>query len=136
MPHGAARDSGPQAGAALPQSAGETGSANEEQSERAADGSGCAVQPAKVHQKKYFAELLQTQKKEMPPSMPELLRLSRSTVEALTGMQRQLIRALERDALLAARVERLVWFCAIAGTYAARHNALTERHAKDGRHAT
>jgi transposase len=61
----------------------------------------------KVHQKKYFAELLQTQKKEMPPSMPELLRLSRSTMEALTGMQRQLIRALERDALLAARVERL-----------------------------
>ena len=51
----------------------------------------------KVHQKKYFAELLQKQKKEMPPSMPELLRLSRSTVEALTGMQRQLIRALERD---------------------------------------
>ena len=39
--------------------------------------------------------------------MPELLRLSRSTVEALTGMQRQLIRALESDALLAARVERL-----------------------------
>ena len=36
----------------------------------------------KVHQKKYFAELLQKQKKEMPPSMPELLRLSRSTVEA------------------------------------------------------
>src|SRR6266446_8863720 len=61
----------------------------------------------KVHQKKYFAALLQTQKPEMPPSMPELLRLSRSTVEALTGMQRQLIRALESDALLAARVERL-----------------------------
>jgi len=31
----------------------------------------------KVHQKKYFAELLQKQKKEMPPSLPELLRLSR-----------------------------------------------------------
>ncbi len=61
----------------------------------------------KVHQKKYFAELLQKEKKEMPPSMPELLRLSRSTVEALTGMQRQLIRALESDAMLAARVERL-----------------------------
>ena len=60
----------------------------------------------KVHQKKYFAELLQTQKKEMPPSMPELLRLSRSTVEALTGMQRQLIRALESDALLAALAMR------------------------------
>src|ERR1700730_12712345 len=61
----------------------------------------------KVHQKKYFAELLQKQKKEMPPSMPELLRLSRSTVEALTVMQRQLIQALESDDLLAARVERL-----------------------------
>src|SRR4026209_2215779 len=32
----------------------------------------------KVHQKKYFAELLKEQKREMPPSMPELLRLSRS----------------------------------------------------------
>src|SRR5258708_4632458 len=46
MPHGIARDSGPQAGAALPQSAGEAGGANEEQSERAADGSACTVQPA------------------------------------------------------------------------------------------
>src|SRR5437879_7853304 len=46
MPHGIARDSGPQAGAALPQSAGEAGSADEEQSERAADRSGCTVQPA------------------------------------------------------------------------------------------
>src|SRR5690349_15826241 len=46
MPYGIARDSGPQAGATLPQSAGEAGGANEEQSERAADGSGCAVQPA------------------------------------------------------------------------------------------
>src|SRR6266852_326392 len=46
MSHGIARDSGPQAGAALPQSAGEAGSANEEQGERTADGSGCAVQPA------------------------------------------------------------------------------------------
>ena len=53
------------------------------------------------------AASLQTQKKKKLPSMPELLRLSRSTVEALTGMQRQLIRARERDALLAARVERL-----------------------------
>jgi len=60
----------------------------------------------KLYQK-YFAALLQTQKREMPPSMSELLRLSQSTVEALTGMQRQLIRARERDALLAARVERL-----------------------------
>src|SRR6476646_2360700 len=46
MPHGTARDSGPKASAALSQSAGEAGGANEEQSERAADGGGCAVQPA------------------------------------------------------------------------------------------
>ena len=46
MPHGIARDSGPKAGAALPQSAGEAGGTNEKQSERAADGSGGAVQPA------------------------------------------------------------------------------------------
>ena len=61
----------------------------------------------KVHQKKYFAALLQKLKTEMPPSMPELLRLSRSTVETLTGMERQLIRALEGDAMLTARVQRL-----------------------------
>jgi transposase len=61
----------------------------------------------KVHGKKYFAELLQEQKKEMPPSLPQLLQLSRSTIETLSGMERQLIGALERDDLLAARVERL-----------------------------
>jgi transposase len=34
----------------------------------------------KVHGKKYFAELLHEQRKEMPPSPPELLQLSRSTI--------------------------------------------------------
>jgi transposase len=62
----------------------------------------------KVHQKKYFADLLEKQKNEMPPSMPELLRLSRSTVDTLMSMERQLIRALETDALLAERVQRLI----------------------------
>lgn len=61
----------------------------------------------KVHGKKYFAELLKEQRKEMPPSLPQLLQLSRSTIETLTGMERQLMTALERDALLASRVERL-----------------------------
>lgn len=61
----------------------------------------------KVHGKKYFAQLLHEQRKEMPPSLPELLQLSRSTIESLTGMERQLLRALEQDDLLAARVERL-----------------------------
>src|SRR3984957_5974122 len=61
----------------------------------------------KVHGKKYFAEMLEEHKKEMPPSMPQLLQLSRSTIETLSGMERQLMRALEQDDLLAARVERL-----------------------------
>src|SRR5712691_11312394 len=61
----------------------------------------------KVHGKKYFAELMKEQSKEMPPSLPQLLQLSRSTIETLSGMERQLMRALEQDALLAARVERL-----------------------------
>jgi transposase len=82
----------------------------------------------KVHQKKYFAELLQKQKEEMPSSMPELLRLSRSTVVALTGMQRQLIQALERDALLAAA-------CGAAGQHSRRGpRGGPDLGAGDGRH--
>jgi len=61
----------------------------------------------KVHGKKYFAEMLHEHKEEMPPSLPQLLQLSRSTIETLSGMERQLMRALEQDDLLAARVERL-----------------------------
>jgi transposase len=61
----------------------------------------------KVHGKKYFAELMKEQSKQMPPSLPQLLQLSRSTIETLTGMERQLMTALEQDALLASRVERL-----------------------------
>jgi transposase len=61
----------------------------------------------KVHGKKYFAQLLQEQRKEMPDSLPQLLQLSRTTIESLSGMERQLMRALEQDQLLAARVERL-----------------------------
>ena len=61
----------------------------------------------KVHSKKYFAELLREQRQEMPQSLPQLLQLSRSTIETISGMERQLLQALEQDELLAARVERL-----------------------------
>src|SRR6266581_4368312 len=57
MPHGVARDSGPQAGAALPQPVGETGSTNEKQGERAADGSGRAVQPAEGASEEVFCRV-------------------------------------------------------------------------------
>jgi transposase len=61
----------------------------------------------KVHLKKYFGELLKERRQEMPQSLPQLLQLSRSTIETISGMERQLLRVLERDELLAARVERL-----------------------------
>ena len=46
---------------------------------------GVVYNQQKVHQKKYFAELLQKQRNEMPPSMPELLRLSRRRWKLLAG---------------------------------------------------
>jgi transposase len=61
----------------------------------------------KVHLKKYFGELLKERRQEMPQSLPQLLQLSRSTIETISGMERQLLRVLERDELLATRVERL-----------------------------
>jgi transposase len=44
----------------------------------------------------------------MPESLPQLLKLSRSTIETLSSMDRQLLRMLQHDAVLAARVERLM----------------------------
>jgi transposase len=62
----------------------------------------------KLHQKRYFQNLLEEQKELMPQSLPELLRLSRSTIETLTRMDRQLIQALRADAVLTERVRRLM----------------------------
>jgi len=62
----------------------------------------------KLHQKRYFHQLLEDQKDLMPESLPNLLRLSRSTIETLTRMDRQLIQALRTDAALTARVRRLM----------------------------
>jgi transposase len=69
---------------------------------------GIAYNKEKLHQKKYFAELLREQQEEMPTSLPQLLKLSRSTIETLSSMDRQLLRMLQRDGVLAARVERLM----------------------------
>ena len=68
---------------------------------------GIAYNQGKLHQKRYFGELLKEQQAEMPESLPELLRLSRSNIETLTRMDRQLLRGLEKDRLLRERVERL-----------------------------
>jgi transposase len=61
----------------------------------------------KLHQKRYFQKLVEDQKNLMPESLPQLLQLSRSTIETLTRMDRQLVRALQVDEVLSARVGRL-----------------------------
>ena len=60
-----------------------------------------------MHLEEYFAKLLREQRREMPQSLPQLLQLSRSTIETISGIERQLLQALEQVELLAARVERL-----------------------------
>jgi transposase len=62
----------------------------------------------KLHQKRYFQQLLNEQKKVMPESLPQLLRLSRSTIDSFTSMERQLVRALQNDDALRDRVRRLM----------------------------
>jgi transposase len=69
---------------------------------------GVSYNKQKLHQKKYFSQMLEEQKKEMPESLPGLLQLSRTAIEMLSGMDRQLMKALEHDTLLAKRVERLM----------------------------
>jgi transposase len=69
---------------------------------------GISYNKEKLHQKKYFGQLLREQEAEMPESLPQLLKLSRTTIETLSSMDRQLLRMLQHDAVLAARVERLM----------------------------
>lgn len=69
---------------------------------------GISYNKQKLHQRRYFHELLEDRANEMPTSMPELLRLSRSNIETLNRMHKQLLHALKTDHTLAARVERLM----------------------------
>ena len=70
--------------------------------------SGVAYNKKKLHQKRYFAALLAETQPQMPESLPQLLQLSRGSIEFLSGMDRQLIKMLRQDALLRERVERLL----------------------------
>jgi transposase len=62
----------------------------------------------KLHQRRYFSQLLRDQANAMPNSMPELLRLSRLTIDGLGQMNKQLLQALHTDQVLADRVQRLM----------------------------
>lgn len=61
---------------------------------------------AKLHRKKYFAAYLDNLR-DTPESVIELLRISRSSLEMFSRLQRKLLTGLERHPLLKERVERL-----------------------------
>jgi len=61
----------------------------------------------KLHQKRYFTELLR-ESEELPENLKPLLQMGRDSVERLTRTERSLVRALEHDSTLAVRVQRLM----------------------------
>jgi len=67
---------------------------------------GVTYNKAKLHQKRYFADLVKDSE-ELPEGLKPLLKVGRDIVERAASSEVALLRALERDALLAARVERL-----------------------------
>jgi transposase len=69
---------------------------------------GIPYNKAKLHSKRYFSQLLEERRSEMPESVPELLQLSRLSIETLARMDYQLLSALKHDKLLSVRVERLM----------------------------
>jgi transposase len=60
----------------------------------------------KLHQKKYFSQLVK-ESEELPEALKPLLKLGRDTVERAIRSDKALVRALQRDPLLATRVQRL-----------------------------
>jgi transposase len=67
---------------------------------------GVTYNKEKLHQKRYFAQLVK-ESTELPESLKPLLKIGRDTVERAATSERALIRALEHDPVLSARVERL-----------------------------
>jgi transposase len=67
---------------------------------------GVTYNKKKLHQKRYFAQFLK-ESEELPEALKPLLKVGRDTVERVGASEKALLRALERDPVLAARVERL-----------------------------
>ena len=62
----------------------------------------------KLHQRRYFQELVGGLKAEMPEQVPELLGLSHRSIEFLRGMDQHLIQTLRCGPVIRERVERLI----------------------------
>lgn len=67
---------------------------------------GAEYSKKRLHGKKYFSDLLE-QLEEVPPSVIEMLRLSRSNLEIFTGIQKKLVQQLKTNPLIHDRVKRL-----------------------------
>jgi len=68
---------------------------------------GVSYSKKRLHGKKYFHELLE-RVDEIPPSVKELLQLSRSSYEMFRSYQKRLIETLRTDSLIRERVQRLM----------------------------
>ncbi|MFY9573638.1 MAG: IS110 family transposase [Blastocatellia bacterium] len=68
---------------------------------------GAEYNKKKLHQTKYFGELLRSVE-EVPESVMELLRLSRGSLELFSAIQKKLVRGLRENSQLKERVERLM----------------------------
>lgn len=68
---------------------------------------GAPYSKRRLHRKKYFSSLLESLT-DMPDSVVELLRLSRSNMEIFQMSQKRLLRALSEHPQLRTRVERLM----------------------------
>jgi transposase len=68
---------------------------------------GVSYSKKRIHGKKYFRELLE-RVEEIPPSVKELLKLSRSSYEMFRSFQKRLVETLRTDSLIRDRVHRLM----------------------------
>jgi len=68
---------------------------------------GATYSKEKLHRRKYFATLLE-RVEDVPTSVKDMLKLSRSSLEMFEVVQKKLVRTLREDNLIHARVERLM----------------------------
>jgi hypothetical protein len=69
--------------------------------------SGTAFNKQRLHQKKYFSNLMKSLE-EVPESVKDLLRMSRGSMEMFQSTQKQLVERLLSEPALEQRVERLM----------------------------
>jgi len=107
MSHDAGKAAGTAEGTTLPEHDRAYCRQDEEQDVRLTDGSWCPVQQKASLRKKYFDTLLE-RVEDVPDSVKELLKLSRSGFELFDGVQKKLVSALRENKRIQARVLKLM----------------------------